>query len=245
MPTFTRASESTLSAADLLAFAAKQSANEASRYAHAAELARARGIHELAELLETLAKREQADAASSKDGDAERVRGLLPIAFAEADSAMEEAMRSALLTPYRALALAVEEAQRNFRTFAHIAALAEPADLRHEAEHLARNELTRAAALRGARRRAYHAERPTDIPTPATLAELRVLSATWEPAAGAPDEAKQLEQAFEKYLSVAERARDEAVLAEAQARAAEILHRMLRSTDAEPSSLDRSVAPNL
>ena len=116
-------------------------------------------------------------------------------------------MRSALLTPYRALALAVEEAQRNFRTFAHIAALAEPADVRHEAEHLARNELTRAAALRGARRRAYHAERPSDMPTPATLAELRVLSATWEPAAGAPDEAKQLEQAFEKYLSVAERAR--------------------------------------
>ena len=100
----------------------------------------------------------------------------------------------------------------------------------------------RAAALRGARRRAYHAERPSGLPAPATLAELHVLSARWEPAAGAPDEAKQLEQAFEKYLAVAERARDEAVLAEAQARAAEILHRILRSTRAEASPLDRSVA---
>jgi hypothetical protein len=230
-----------LSMADLLAFAARQSANEASRYAHAAELARARGIHELGELLEILAKREPADAAL-KDGDAEKVQGLLPPAFAEADSAMEEAMRSALLTPYRALALAVEEAQRNFRTFAHIAALAEPAHVRQAAERLARNELMRAAALRGARRRAYHAERPSGLPAPATLAELHVLSARWEPAAGAPDEAKQLEQAFEKYLAVAERARDEAVLAEAQARAAEILHRILRSTRAEASPLDRSVA---
>ena len=245
MPTFSRANESMLSPADLLAFAARQSANEANRYAHAAELARARGIHELAELLDTLAKREPADAALLKGGDAERVRRLLLPALAEADAAMEGAIGSALLTPYRALALAVEEAQRNFRTFAHIAALAEPTDVRHEAEHLARNELTRAAALRGARRRAYHAERPSDLPTPATLAELRVLSATWEPAAGAPDEAKQLEQAFEKYLSVAERARDEAVMAEAQARAAEILHRILRSTHAEASSLDRSVAPDL
>ena len=157
---------------------------------------------------------------------------------------MEEAIGSTLLTPYRALALAVQEAQRNFRTFAHIAALAEPADVRQEAEGLARTELGRAAALRGARRRAYHAERPSGMPAPATLAELHALSATWEPVAGAPDESKQLEQAFEKYLAVAERARDEAVLAEAQVRAAEILHRMLRTTHAEASYRDRSAAPD-
>jgi hypothetical protein len=241
VPTFTRASESIVSPADLLAFAAEQSANEASCYVHAAEAARARGTQELAELLEILAKREPADRGLNdglNDGKAERVRGLLPPGLAEADSAMEEATRSALLTPYRALALAVEEAQRHFRTFAHIAALAEPADVRREAERLARNELVRAAALRGARRRAYHAERPSDMPAPATLAELRLLSATWEPVVGAPDEAKRLEQAFEKYLAVAEHARDEAVLAEAQARAAEILHRMLRATHAEAPSRD-------
>jgi hypothetical protein len=241
VPTFTRASESMLSPADLLAFAAKQSANEASRYAHAAEVARARGTQELAELLEILAKREPADTGLN-DGEAEKVRRLLPPGLAEADAAMEEAMRSALLTPYRALALAVEEAQRHFRTFAHIAALAERADVR--AERLARNELVRAAALRGARRRAYHAERPNDMPAPATLAEFHVLSATWEPVAGAPDEAKRLEQAFERYLAVAEHARDEAVLAAAQARAAEVLHRMLRVTHAVASTLDRSATPD-
>jgi hypothetical protein len=232
-----------LSPADLLAFAAEQSANEASRYAHAAEAARARGTQELAELLKILAKREPADIGLN-DGKAERVRRLLPPGLAEADAAMEEAMRSALLTPYRALALAVEVAQRHFRTFTHIAALAGPAYVRQEAERLARNELVRAAALRGVRRRAYHAERPNDLPAPATLADLRLLSATWEPVVGAPDEAKRLEQAFEKYLAVAEHARDEAVLAEAQARAAEVLHRMLRVTHAVASTLDRSAAPD-
>jgi hypothetical protein len=178
-----------LSVADLLAFAAEQSANEASRYAHAAEAARARGTHELAELLEILAKRKP-DHTGLNDGEAKRVRKLLPPALAEADAAMGEAMRSALLTPYQAIALAVQEAQRNFRTFAHIAALAEPADVRWEAEGLARNELARAAALRGARRRAYHAERPSEMPAPATLAELHVLSARWEPVAGAPGRGK-------------------------------------------------------
>jgi hypothetical protein len=149
---------------------------------------------------------------------------------------MEGAIGSALLTPYRALALAVDEAQRNFRTFAHIAALAEPADVIRDAERLARNELGRATALRAARRRAYHAERPSDMPALATLAELHAFSARWEPVAGAPDEAKQLEQAFEKYLAVAERARDEAVLAEAQARAAEMLHRILASSPPRTST---------
>src|SRR5262249_34905753 len=156
------------------AFAAKQSTNGASRYAHAAAAARARGTHELADLLEILAERDLAVTAS-KDGDAERVQRLLPPAFAKADAAMEEAMRSALLTPYRVLALAVDEAQRNFHTFVHIAALTEPADVRGAAEGLARKELVRACALRGARRRAYHAERPSGMPAPASLAELHML----------------------------------------------------------------------
>ena len=137
-----------LSPADLLAFAAKQSSSEASRYAHAAEVARARGNHELAQLLGILAERQPA-AGEVNDREAERVRRLLPPALAEADAAMEEAIGSALLTPYRALALAVQEAQRNFRTFAHIAALVGPADVRRDAEALARNELVRAATLRG------------------------------------------------------------------------------------------------
>jgi hypothetical protein len=235
VPTFTRASESTVALADLRAFAAKQSADEASRYARTAAAARARGNDELAELLEILARRESADSELSY-GEAERVRKLLPLTLAEVDAATEGAIGSALLTPYRALALAVGEAQRHFRIFAHIAALAGPADVRRDAERLARNELGRAAALRGARRRAYHAERPSGVPVPATLAELHALSAPWEPVAGAPGEAKQLEQAFEKYLSVAERARDEAVLAEAQARAAEMLHRILHSSPPRPNT---------
>ncbi len=236
MPTFTLASESMLSPADLLAFAAELSASDAGRCMHAAEAARARGMHELADLFEVLAKHEPADGGSG--GEAERVRRLLPPALADADPAIEEARHSALLTPYRALALAVREAQRNFRAYAHVSALAQRADARRQAEGLAHSELVRAAALRRARRRAYHAERPRDAPMPATVAELRVLQTTWEPSIGAPYEARRLEQAFEKYLAVAEFARDEAVLAHAQARAAEILSRLLRAVHAEPSSAD-------
>ena len=133
---------------------------------------------------------------------------------------MEEAIGSALLTPYRALALAVQEAQRNFRTFAHIAALVGPADVRRDAEALARNELVRAATLRGARRRAYHAERPSGMPAPATLPELHALSATWEPVAGAPEQ--QAGAAFPGGSCGGRALGDEAVLAEAQVRAAEV-----------------------
>jgi hypothetical protein len=234
VPTFTLANESMLSPADLLAFAAEQSANEASRCMHAAEAARARGMRELAELFEILAKHEPADAGLG--GEAEKVRRLLPPEFANADPATEEARHSALLTPYRALALAVQVAQRNFRTYAHVSALAQSADARRQAEGLARNELVRAAALRRARRRAYHAQRPREMPMPTTVAELRMLKTMWEPSVGAPDETRRLERAFEKYLAVAEYAGDEAVLAEAQARAAEVLNRMLRTTHDEPLS---------
>lgn len=92
MPTFALANESTLSSADLLGFAAEQSANEASRCTHAAEAARARGMHELADLFEVLAKHEP--AARELGGEAEKVRRLLPPALGNADPAIEEARRA-------------------------------------------------------------------------------------------------------------------------------------------------------
>ena len=115
-----------LSPADLLAFAAKQSSSEASRYAHAAEVARARGNHELAQLLGILAERQPA-AGEVNDREAERVRRLLPPALAEADAAMEEAIGSALLTPYRHWRWRCRR-RKEFSHFAHIAALVRPAD---------------------------------------------------------------------------------------------------------------------
>jgi hypothetical protein len=173
-----------------------------------------------------LANREPTKIAF-EDGKALRVRRLLPPALTEVDRATEDAIASVLLTPYRALALAVQEAHRNFVTYAQIAALAQPTVVRRQAEDLARNELVRAASLRRARRRAYHAERPSDLPAPTTLAEFRLSAAAWEAETSGPDQARRLEEVFEKYLSVAEHATDEAVLVEAQARAVDVLRRML------------------
>jgi len=161
MPIFTRWSDSALAPADLFAFAAQQAADARRRYKRLADAARKRADHELAELFETLGQRKPPEIAPS-NGDAERVQRLLPLALAY--PATEDGMHSALLTPYRALALAVQEAQQSFAAYAQIAALAQPSAVRQQAENLARKELARAAALRGARRRAYHAERPSALP---------------------------------------------------------------------------------
>jgi hypothetical protein len=231
MPIFARRRDSALALADLFAFAAQQAADARRRYNRLAGAAWEHGNHELAELFETLGKRESAEIAPS-NGEAERVRRLLPQALTNPAAATEDAMRSALLTPYRALALAVQEAQQGFAVYAQIAALAQPSAVRQQAENLARKELARAAALRQARRRAYHAERPSALPGPSTLAELHALTPVWEAGTetGAPDQARRLAQAFERYLSLAERAENEEVLAEAQARATEILRRILAGT---------------
>jgi hypothetical protein len=156
----------------------------------------------------------------------------VPSALTDAVVGLGEAMSSALLTPYRALALAVDEAQLSFSVYAQIAALTRPREVRRQAEDLARKELARAAVLRQARRRAYHADRPRRLPPPATLAQLRTLAGVWEAGteATAPDRSWRLAQAFEHYLSVAERAADEQVLVEAQARAADVLRRMLAAS---------------
>jgi hypothetical protein len=227
MPAFTHRSGSP-SRVDLDAFAHEQTVDAGQRYARAADVARVNGAHDVAELFETLAQREPIDLGAAH-GESARVRALLPPALIGAGAGLEEAMCSALLTPYQALALAVQEAQLSFAVYAQVAALAKPSDVRRQAENLALNELARSDALRRARRLAFRAERPSRTPTPATLAQLRALAVTWEAGTetGARDRARRLAQAFERYLSVAEHAASEDVLAEAQARATDVLRRML------------------
>jgi hypothetical protein len=100
-------------------------------------------------------------------------------------------MHSGLPTPYRALALAVQAAQRSFAAYAQIAALAQPSAVRQQAEDLARKELARGRATPSAAARAYHAERPGALPAPSVLLELRALTSVWEAdtETGAPDQA--------------------------------------------------------
>ena len=77
---------------------------------------------------------------------------LLAARFEEPD------LRSALLTPYRALSIAVRNEERAFAFYAEAAAYAETPMVRALAEDLARAELGHAAKLRRARRAAYRAE---------------------------------------------------------------------------------------
>ena len=74
-------------------------------------------------------------------------------------SSWDEISASALLTPYRAFAMAVENEHRAFSFYAYLAAHAENEEIRVEAEKLGAEELRHAALLRRWRRRAYHRER--------------------------------------------------------------------------------------
>lgn len=78
---------------------------------------------------------------------------------ADLSSSWDKISGSALLTPYRAFAVAVENEERAFSFYAYLAAHAENAQIQAEAEKLGAEELQHAALLRQWRRRAYHRER--------------------------------------------------------------------------------------
>ncbi len=78
---------------------------------------------------------------------------------AELATSWEEIAGSALLTPYRAFAIAVENEQRAFSFYAYLAAHAAERSVAIEAERLAAEELSHAARVRRWRREAYHRER--------------------------------------------------------------------------------------
>jgi rubrerythrin len=153
-----------------------------------------------------------------------RVRWDLPGGFDEAGA------RSALLTPYWALAIAVRNKERAFAFYTYVAAQTASAPIRALAEDLARHELEHAAFLRGERRRAFRREPPTPLQIPADMHSLQMASATWErEVESAPEPAsahRVLARNFERYLQVVERAEDEMVVTEAQRLAEAALRRL-------------------
>jgi rubrerythrin len=64
-----------------------------------------------------------------------------------------------LVTPYRALSMAVRNEERAFTFWGYIAAHAESHEIGQAAESMAREELGHVALLRRERRRAYHQQR--------------------------------------------------------------------------------------
>jgi len=70
-----------------------------------------------------------------------------------------EIRTSRLMTPYRALSIAVRNEERAFAFWSYVAAFAEDPEIKNAAETLAREELGHVSTLRRERRRAYHSER--------------------------------------------------------------------------------------
>jgi rubrerythrin len=70
-----------------------------------------------------------------------------------------EIRTSRLMTPYRALSIAVRNEERAFAFWSYVAAFAEDPEIKNAAEAMAREELGHVSTLRRERRRAYHSER--------------------------------------------------------------------------------------
>ncbi len=95
-------------------------------------------------------------------GPAEAYAARLPPSLS---TSWDESIDSALLTPYRAFALAVDNRERGFAFYSYLAARAADPRVREEAEKLGTEQLRRAAVLRRFRRRAWHGEqRPVRLP---------------------------------------------------------------------------------
>lgn len=109
---------------------------------------------------------------------AEGFTWYLPPEVAESWDAVQH---SALLTPYRALAIAVTNEERTFALYSYVAAHADDGAVAQQAEALAREELAHAAELRVRRRLAYRREFPASAHSVAAavkcLADFRILDA--------------------------------------------------------------------
>lgn len=181
------------SADELLAVAYAMEREAGRRYRDLADRMRGQGESELATLFDFLGGIEDKHADQidhrglaiiGKRPDPARVRWELPEKFED-----EEAS-SYLLTPYRALAIAVRNEERAFAFFSYIAAHAPDDRLREMAEHCAKDELDHASLLRRERRKAWRRERGSAARRPRpererTLDEFLAEAAAMERAAAA------------------------------------------------------------
>ena len=150
---------------ELFALAHAMEQEAAARYADLAEEMRRQKKDDLADVFANLAaaEREHVDSVTrwsqsrrQKAPDPALVRWDAPETFdAETTTEMKA---SRLLTPYRALAMAVRNEERAFAFWSYLAAYSEDPEIQQAAETMAHEELGHVATLRKARRRAYHRE---------------------------------------------------------------------------------------
>jgi rubrerythrin len=150
---------------ELFALAHAMENEAANRYGELAEDMRRQNKDDLAAVFAQLAaaEREHADSVSrwsqarrGKAPDPALVRWEAPETFDQETAT--EVKTSRLMTPYRALAMAVRNEERAFAFWSYLAAYSEDPEIKKASETMANEELGHVATLRKERRRAYHRE---------------------------------------------------------------------------------------
>lgn len=148
----------------LIAMALSMEREAAARYDELAREMAGSGNHELADLFDELGAEERRHEsyihawgiAPAPDSKQTEMKWRSPEAVSEGDH--DAAGGVHLMTPHRALCLAVHNEERAFALFSNIAAMADSTAVREYAESLAREELDHVVRLRVERRRAWRAQ---------------------------------------------------------------------------------------
>ncbi len=150
---------------ELFALASAMEKEAADRYAGLAADMRLQNRNDLADVFAELAAAERGHLDSvtrwsqsrlGRAPDPKLVRWEAPETF-DAETTTE-IRQSRLMTPYRALSMAVRNEERAFAFWSYLAAFTDNPDIKKAAEAMAREELGHVATLRKERRRAYHRE---------------------------------------------------------------------------------------
>jgi rubrerythrin len=135
------------------------------RYGQLADLMERRGEQDTADALRAMQTEELAHVTSVAQW-AEELNEAVPPPEEfewqlppELAASWDEIAGTALLTPYRALSIAVRNEERAFSLYIYLSAHADDARVASEADKLAGEELEHAALLRRWRRAAYHTDR--------------------------------------------------------------------------------------
>ncbi|RTE92708.1 ferritin family protein [Bradyrhizobium sp. LVM 105] len=156
---------------ELFALAHAMEQEAADKYDSLAKEMRVQGKDDLAEVFTHLAaaEREHVDSVTQwsqsrrgKRPDPAMVRWEAPEALAP--DAAAEVKTSRLMTPYRALAIAVRNEERAFAFWSYLAAYSHDPEVKKASEAMAKEELGHVATLRKERRRAYHREHERSNP---------------------------------------------------------------------------------
>lgn len=166
---------------ELFALADAMEQEAANRYTELADDMRRQNKPDLAAVFSQLAVEERGHADSvarwsqsrlGKAPDPALVRWDGPRTF---DLETETEIRtSRLMTPYRALSMAVRNEERAFAFWSYVAAFAQDPEIKKAAEAMAGEELRHVATLRKERRRAYHREHDKAQPAHDTITQGQV-----------------------------------------------------------------------